>query len=310
MANYQIEDIKILIADSNRQLRTSLKGVLHHHGFRGIVDAPSIEAFEAEVRVVNPDLILCDIDLKGGHVCESIKKLRHNELGQNPFAAVILFIEEATEGIVTMASEAGLDDLQIKPVVAQKVIDRVTYLIEKRKPFVVTTDYVGPDRRKAARPGTQQIPSVEVPNTMAAKASGTYDPRMVQSQIDKALWDVNAQKIERHVFQVGYLVERIVPAYEAGEVTKKNMEMVIKLMKVGRDIVERLEDSDYGHIADLAGTLVTVTKSLWDSGTLPKHKDLELLPQLSAALAATFNTDAVSAAAVQKIRSTIQDEYK
>ncbi|WP_135078716.1 response regulator [Terasakiella sp. SH-1] len=309
MTKYQIDDIKILIADSNRQLRTSLKGVLHHYGFRNITDAATIESFESTVKSVNPDLILCDIDLSGGHVCESIKKLRHNQLGQNPFAAVILFIEEATAGIVQMASEAGLDDLQIKPVVTQKVIDRVLYLIERRKPFVVTTDYIGPDRRKENRPGTQEIPLVDVPNTLAAKATGAYDPHMVQHEINKALWNVNGQKIERHVFQVAYLVERIVPAYKAGEITKANLSLVIKLMKVARDIVKRLEDSDYGHIADLADTLVTVTKSIWDSGQEPKNKDLDLLPELSAALSATFRADAVSATAVQKIRSSIQDEY-
>lgn len=309
MAKYQIEDIKLAIADPNRQLRSSLKGVLGQHGFRGMQDSANIEGLEEIIRYGNPDLILCDIGLDGD-VCELIKRVRHNELGTNPFVSVILFIEEPNEDIVRRASEAGLDDLQIKPVVAANIIKRVEYLVEKRKPFVVTTDYVGPDRRKKARPDAMEIPLVQVPNTLAEKAKGTFDQRKFQQQTKKAVWDINAQKIERHVFQVGYLVDRLVPAYENNEINRESMGMVMKLLKTSRDIVERLEDSDFGHIADLAGTLETVSKSLWDSGTQPKHKDLELLPELSAALSATFKMDASSSAVAHKIRSSVQEKYQ
>ncbi|WP_028879810.1 response regulator [Terasakiella pusilla] len=309
MPKYQIENIKLVIADANRQLRSSLKGVLGQHGYRGMVDAGDIETLEEVIRYSNPDVLLCDINLDGD-VCDLVKRVRHNQLGPNPFLGVILFIEEPNEEIVRKASEAGLDDLQIKPVVAGKVINRVEYLIEKRKPFVVTTDYIGPDRRKAARPGTQQIPSVQVPNTIAEKAKGNFNPQKFQREIKKALWDINAQKIERHVFQVGYLVDRIVPAYENSEINKQSMEMVVRLLKVSRDIIDRLEESDFKHISDLAGTLETVTKSLWNSGTAPKHKDLELLPELSAALSATFKTNSNTSNVAHKIRSSVQEKYK
>lgn len=312
MPKYQIDEIKLVIADENRQLRSSLKGVLGQQGFRGMQDAPDVDTLEDIIRANSPDLILCDVDLKqgdNGNVCDLINKLRHNQIGQNPFANVILFIEQASEEVVRMASQAGIDDLQVKPVVPQNIINRVFYLIEKRKPFVVTTDYVGPDRRKGHRPGTQEIPLVEVPNTLASKATGNYDARLFQAEIKKALRDINAQKIERHVFQVGYLVEHIVPAYLENKINRESMAMVSKLLHVSRDITDRLEDSDFGHISDLAGTLQTVAKSLWQSGTQPKRKDLELLPELAAALSATFNMDASSTSVVQKIRSSVQEKY-
>lgn len=313
MAKHQIDEIKIIVADSNRQLRTSLKGVLHQHGFRGIVDTPTLEGLEDEIRVINPDLILCDYDLVGenesGGVCQLISRMRHNKLGQNPFAAVIMFIEEANEEVVKAASLAGLDDIQVKPVVAQGIIDRVTYLIKQRKPFVVTTDYVGPDRRKSNRPGTMEIPIVEVPNTLASKAIGKYDPREVQRQIETTLWNINAQKIERHIYQVAYLVERIIPAYNEGAINKETLAMVTRLVHVSKDVVSRLKESDYGHITDLASTLANIARSLWESGTLPKRKDLNLLPELSAALSAAIKVQDQSASIVQKISSSVQEKY-
>ena len=309
MPKYVIEDIKIVVADKNQQLRAGLKGVLSHYGFRNILDAQTVKGLEEVIRIASPDMILCDIDMEGGDVCKLIRRLRHNEVGQNPFSSVILFIEEPNADTVRRAAEAGIDDLQVKPVVAQNVINRFEYLIEKRKPFVVTTDYVGPDRRKSHRAGTMEIPLVHVPNTLASKAKGKFNPRLVNDEIQKALWNVNAQKIERHVFQVGYLLERILPAYKDGAINRESLGMVVRLVKVSEDIVDRLEDSDFGHISDLAGTLATVARSLWESGTDPKIKDLELLPELSAALSATFNMDATSSSVVQKIKSSVQEKY-
>jgi DNA-binding response OmpR family regulator len=309
MPKYQIEDISILIADSNRQLRSSLKGVLHHHGFRKISDAHDIESFEDGIRTHSPDLILCDVNLKGDLVCDVIYRLRHNHLGNNPFAAVILFIDEANEEIVRLASRAGLDDLQIKPVIAQKIINRVTFLIEKRKPFVVTTDYIGPDRRKATREGAQQVALVDVPNTLAMKANGDFDLQKMQREIASAVWDVNSQKIERHVYQVGYLVERIIAAFESGQITKESVEMLQRLMRVGQDIAHRLNNSDFRHISVVADTLVTVTQALWRSGGQPKRKDLDLLPELSQALNATFNSGIESNKMAEEIQSSIKNQY-
>lgn len=316
MPKYQIDAISVALADTNQQLRASLKGVLHHHGFRQIQDANTVVALEEIVRNNSPDLILCDVDLPEGeserpvgNVCQMINRLRHNKVGQNPFASVILFIEEPNETTIRQASMAGIDDIQIKPVVAQKVINRVEFLIEKRKPFVVTTDYIGPDRRKGARAGSQEIPLVDVPNTIAAKANGTYNPSMVHHEIKQTLWDINAQKIERHAFQVSYLVERIVPAYREGKINKEVLDHVKRLVIVSKDIVDRLEDSDYGHIADLAETLKTVARSLYDSGTEPRSKDLNLLSELATAISATFKMDQSSAEFTKQIRSSVEEKY-
>jgi DNA-binding response OmpR family regulator len=309
MPKYQIDTIKILVADSNIQLRSSLKGVLHQHGFRGIQDASDCENFEEAVRYGNPDLILCDVGLKGGDVCQIIRKVRHNKLGQNPFCAVILFIEEASQDIVRMVSGAGVDDLQIKPVIAQQVIDRVEYLIKMRKPFVVTTDYIGPDRRKADRPGTQKIPQIEVPNSLAMKAKGKFDAHALQAEISKTLFNVNSQKIERHVFQVQYLVDRIVPAYKAKDMNKDVMTMLRRLTVVSKDIVSRLVDSEYGHIASLAETLEKVAVSLWQSGTDPKMKDVNLLNELSSAITATFGLENADTKTVAQIKASIDEKY-
>ncbi|GGF64064.1 hypothetical protein GCM10011332_17620 [Terasakiella brassicae] len=307
---YDFQDIDILIADQNQLVRSGLKGILNQSGFRKIHNAGDLDQMIEHIVVKCPDLLLCDISLPGGDVCEAVRELRHNQCGNNPFCSIILFIDEPNESIVRAASQAGLDDLQIKPVVAQKVLDRIHYLVGKRKPFVVTTDYIGPDRRSSKRPGTQEIPTMDVPNSIALKAEGKFDPRKFQKDVESSFWNINAQKIERHAFQISYLVNHIVPAYQAGQFNKESLGMAQRLVVVAEDIAKRLEESDFDHLSHLVATLQKVAKSLWESGTLPKRKDLELLPELSAAISATFHATNNSTDFASQIVSSVQKNYK
>jgi len=307
---YDFQDIDILIADQNQLVRSGLKGILNQSGFRKIHNAGDLDQMIEHILVKCPDLLLCDISLPGGDVCEAVRELRHNQYGNNPFCAIILFIEDPNESVVHAASQAGLDDLQIKPVVAQKVLDRIHYLVGKRKPFVVTTDYIGPDRRSSKRPGTQDIPTMDVPNSIALKAKGKFDARKFQKDVESSFWNINAQKIERHAFQISYLVNHIVPAYQAGQFNKESLGMAQRLVVVSEDIAKRLEESDFDHLSHLVATLQKVAKSLWESGTLPKRKDLELLPELSAAISATFHATNNSTNFASEIVSSVQKNYK
>ncbi len=309
MKKYDYGTVEILIADQNIQLRSGLKGMLHQSGFRNIIDASNLEQLEEIVKRKCPDVLLCDYHLPGGEVCKTIRKLRHSQCGQNPFSSVILFIEEPTKAVVQAASEAGLDDLQIKPIVAQKVLDRIAFLIEKRKPFVVTTDYIGPDRRSGKRPDAMEIPTMPVPNSLSQKANGTFDETLFQIDVDTTVWKLNEQKIERHAFQIGYLVERIVPAYRENKFNRESLGMLAKLVQVSKDIAKRLEESDFAHIANLVSTLETVAKSLWESGTQPRKKDLDLLPELSAAISATFKATPDNQTLTGEIITSVKQKY-
>ena len=58
-------------------------------------------------------------------------------------------------------------------------MERINYLAGNRKPFVVTSEYIGPDRRSGRKlkegeeaDPSDDVPRIEVPNTLGAKASG------------------------------------------------------------------------------------------------------------------------------------------
>ncbi len=59
-----------------------------------------------------------------------------------------------------------------------------------------------PNRRAEPRPGTQQIPEIEVPNPLKAKAKATATGDVnvddLQRDIDRVAEVLNQQKMERH----------------------------------------------------------------------------------------------------------------
>ena len=98
------------------------------------------------------------------------------------------------------------------------MLEQVGILVRERRPFVVTCDYVGPDRRKEAK-RKSDVPTLEVPNSLKTKATGPKEETdAVQRAIDEAIMDINLRKLERHAAQIAFLVDQIVPDLEKGVV--------------------------------------------------------------------------------------------
>src|SRR3546814_1821103 len=62
--------------------------------------------------------------------------------------------------------------LLVKPLSTRIILDRIETVALHRKPFVVTSDYIGPDRRKAVARRDSNVPLIEVPNPLREKMLG------------------------------------------------------------------------------------------------------------------------------------------
>jgi hypothetical protein len=95
--------------------------------------------------------------------------VRLGDVGPNPFLVVILTTWALREDTVGRVMNSGADDIIVRPYSVSFLAERVRTLVDARKGFVVTGDYVGPDRRKAAvRP--PEVNLLDVPNTLRIKA--------------------------------------------------------------------------------------------------------------------------------------------
>jgi hypothetical protein len=170
-----------------------------------------------------------------------------------------------------------------------------------RKPFVVTSDYIDPDRRNASeREEESEIPLVEVPNVLKAKITGKSDEDTMAQSIADAVAEVNLQKLERYAVQIGILVEMILPAYAQDQFDARLEENLNRLNYVAQDTSRRLVGTKYGHISELCQNLIGVAGDIRSRKKTPLDKDLKLLKPLSLAIQNTFNINEEDIAALAR----------
>ncbi len=284
------QNVKMVLGDQNRDLRGALIAILRQHGFHNVVHSGTMPIIEETAAANRADLIVCDVDLAEGDFCKLSKDIRHNLIGRNPFLVIMALADQPDQEQVRKIVNAGVDDLILKPISAGLIAERIINLTKSRKEFIVTTDYIGPDRRKpgAKRKG-QEIPTISVPNPLAVKTSDGSMAEM-EEHMQSVLMMINEQKVERHAFQVEYLVNKIMPIYRQGT-TKEVIPLVERLVKVSEDIRARLETTKYAHVSELCNSMHEVAERISKRPLKPEGKDVKLLPNLAQAINRAFAAD-------------------
>lgn len=280
------EQIRIVIADADRPLRSALRQALVYAGFRSVIDLNSAESLRQALEESTPDLLLVAARLPDGDGCGLVRALRYSRCGRNPFLSVIMTAwPEEVEDIGRLIN-SGTDHIVLKPVAPQALFDRIEAMIERRKPFVATATYFGPDRRTGKRAETvEDIPTFEVPNTLRLRATGKpVDQAVLQRAVDASMHKINAELVRRQAFHLNFLVERAAPLLESGD--PEAAQLVAEMGLAGRDLTRRLDMSAYAHVGELCRTLdshlgAAMTRA--DGARWSDH-DLLVLRKLSQAI--------------------------
>lgn len=289
MADLQFSDVKLVIGEPNQQIRRGMRGFLQHKGFRAIMEAESLESIAGALANGSVDMLIGVSDFPDGSLSALARRVRNHEIGPNPFVLIISVVEDASEAVIRDAINGGVDDLVLKPLSGDVLYQRILNLAQGRKPFVVTTDYVGPERRKVRdRPGKQTIPQIEVPNPVREIARGHADLAALQEAIDRTAGVINEQKMERHAFQIDYLVGKIVPLYKAQTIDDGLGAMLSRLHMVAEDITRRLRGTRFDHAGEMCRSMVELAARVREGWRAPEMRDVQLLPELAAAIRRAF----------------------
>ena len=281
-------EIKLLLGDVNPQSRQGIKGGLHMQGFREIDDVSNAKDFHNKVSENDYDLIVIDGSIGVADVAAIINKIRHGGMLVNPFTIIFCVIDQPDPKTLELLADAGLDDVLVKPVSIGNIIDRVERRIKKRKAFVVTMDYVGPDRRRIVRPDQEKIPLVDVPNPLTYKALSLMDERSFKEENNRALACIETLKVERYVVQIDWLREKI------GNMKLENQDITFfmsKLVEVVDSLTEKLVakgaesyvpicEQILSRIEDYDTGLAEMTGESWEGfSALTRRLKTELGPQ-------------------------------
>jgi DNA-binding response OmpR family regulator len=217
--NTHAAEAKILFGEPEAALRQALRSALGREGFENIQDFDRTKQLREAVSKGQPDLLIIDSEMDTGEADGMIQDIRHGKLGDNPFVSVIVTIWEPTKEVVKRVASSGTDDIMVKPLSPGQILERIRVLVQARKPFVVTSDYIGPDRRKDVD-RENEIPQIAVPNTLRTKMKGEkVDRASLARAIDAAQGSINDQKLKRNAFQIAFLVEVVMPEFAKREVS-------------------------------------------------------------------------------------------
>lgn len=289
--------VRILLGESNSQMRSLYRQALTGSGFSNVHEFSSLNGFDDDVVVYQPDILLADIDLPNGDICESVRGIRHGLIGNNPFLPVILLTFHSDRTTIRRAVDAGVDDVLLKPVSTRMLVERIEVIALARKPFVVTSDYIGPDRRKSTDRGDGGIPLIEPPNVLGAKLKGEkIDDAAIQEAMAQANSSVHQQRLRQSAFRIAFVAHQVVPAFMGGNVSDNTYRLLDDLIASAEEISRRVADTDLDHVSRICDQLLRSARQLASSrADFAKsdegRKSLELLNTLGSAVLAFFNPE-------------------
>ncbi|CAA7620718.1 response regulator [Magnetospirillum sp. UT-4] len=253
------DKVRLVIADPSPMIRTGLRAALFPMGFRAITDTASFVKLHELIEQDSLDLLIASTQLEGNDVGYLISEMRNQRLGGNPFVVVISMLASADPDYVRRAINAGSDDLLVTPVAPEQLMQRIEKLTRMRKPFVVTHDYTGPDRRLKGRAGDgPPAPMLEPPNPLKVRAESGIDGTRLDRLVREAGTALNRLKIERHAAQLDWLVNHVHASVRDGVVTNPQalMPYTNKLVVVAEDMTKRMKATPLEpHLATVADLL-------------------------------------------------------
>lgn len=308
MPDYDLTYVEAAIIDTQSNTLRLLRDVLARLGVKKVELYDSITAAQFLLSGGNPDLVLVDCD--GPHEAEAFKFVRayRNEpTTPNPYAALIVTTWQATQAQVIRMTNSGADDMMVKPVSPKQVMDRLGALIEGRRKFVVTADYVGPDRRKSPREGTQ-VPLIDPPNTLRMKATGEWTGPETRRLLAEANLLVAEQKRLRASIQIGFLIEFAIPGLARTPVDRLAVEHLIRVPGVVDDLHRRLPDAEASGKLDTACRAMHVlaerVRAQLDEGTV-EARDLAHLRTLAHELMQGVDPKRPAAAIEREVQTAV-----
>ena len=205
MSRLSYDSVDVLIYDPVPSNRTATRATLYALGFRRTETVSTLEAFIESVHKNSPDIALCEAGGAVDELCGAIQQMREGVACHNPFIVIIVTAWDKSSALINKVVSSGADDLILRPFSTAQLGQRIEAHIDRRKGFVITTDYVGPDRRKDSTRASN-VELFDPPNSLKMKAKGKLPSEAIALKLDSELKaareKLTSEKLRRDSFQV------------------------------------------------------------------------------------------------------------
>ena len=283
-----LSKITIYVGEKNYYERNQLRDMFKSHGINQVVCHSSLTSLRELVLELPPEILFIADDFDP-EVFGTIEEIRHQKLGDNPFMLVTVMVSPARPESLQAAIRAGVDDVIVKPLTPDRIRDRLRLVTFHRQPFVVTDNYLGPQRKNMALQG--RVRRIPVLNTILEKAQGReFSKDALREAVQGSLQQVLQAQLDRQSFRLGEVCVRVVRAYDKNEITdevQSDLIMLADVLEQASDVANRLRDSGLGEICTRLSENV---RSIADRYDDPSSADVELIRKVTGAFKAAMQS--------------------
>lgn len=240
-------------------LRTT-RYALQQLGFRDIASFTTFRELKRALQEDAPHLIIAETSDHEADVFRLVRAIRSGEISNNPFCSILLTSWKRDTGLVRQAVGCGADDVIIRPFSTSFAEERIRTLVKARKPFIVTSDYIGPDRRKDPARGGSSAPPIVAPNMLKAVVEDDAEAlNKARAWIDEARRTVDSERLRRLCLRVIVGAEAAERELKAGRTPAMDLS---EFEKGAREVRTRLSHMRSGEATRVARALCEVCAEL------------------------------------------------
>jgi len=146
--HFNSQKISILVVEDIEIMMKLMVSVLETLGIEMIYTANNgKDAFEIFCQY-KPDIVLTDWHMVPSNGLDLIQKIRTKSNFPHKNVPIILMTGYSAMSRVAQARDVGTTEFLVKPFSAQDLSRRISYVINKPRDFIETSDFCGPDRRR------------------------------------------------------------------------------------------------------------------------------------------------------------------
>ena len=303
MSKLSFDSVDVLIYDPVSANRATTRAAMYTLGFRKTETVPTLENFVEAVQKSPPDIVLCESQGQVEELCSVIQQMRQGAAGYNPFLVIIVTAWENSANLINQVISSGADDLLLRPFSTAVLRQRIEAHASSRKGFVITTDYVGPDRRKDNNRASN-VEMFEPPNSLKMKAKDRLPAdeiaRKLDTELKSAREKLTSEKLRRDAFQVCVLWRLLQDQPAAAGRPPQDL---VKLQLLAKSINTRSEGTEFGAAEEWCRSVLASAEGL--AAGVDRNASLHLLGHAALSLHQVFYPEKSASDQMTEIDATV-----
>lgn len=150
--SYDFSRLSILVADDEQFILSLTRSLLNGFGVADVRIVEDSNLILDHLASGDIDILMVDWDMEPMTGIELTRHLRLDPNSPNRYLPIIIMTGHTELPLVLEARDAGVTEFLAKPMTVRSLYQRLVSVIERPRPFVRSSDYFGPDRRRFADP--------------------------------------------------------------------------------------------------------------------------------------------------------------